>query len=143
MAKLQRDYAVNESIYQRLLQRLETAKISQTLEESDSGTKFRVLEPPRLPLIPVKPNKPLFVFGGLIVGLGLGVVLVYLLELSDNTIRSVDEARGFLDFPVIGSIGTIRPEELLMAERLRNSSSTSCNELMSTARSESRSLSSG
>lgn len=119
LAKLQRDYSVNDSIYQRLLQRLETAKISQTLEASENGAKFRILEPARLPLAPVKPNKPLFILGGLLVGIGLGVAVIYLLELSDNSIRSVDEARTVMEYPIFGSIATIRPEELLMGERIR------------------------
>lgn len=119
LAKLQRDYAVNESIYQRLLQRLETAKISQTLEASENGTKFRILEPARLPLVPVKPNKPLFLIGGAVVGIVLGLILVYLLELNDNSIRSVQEAGTIMEYPIFGSISTIRTEELLMGERLR------------------------
>jgi polysaccharide biosynthesis transport protein len=119
LAKLQRDYSVNESIYQRLLQRLETAKISQTLEESDNGTKFKILEPARLPLVPVKPNKPMMIIGGLIVGFGLGVVLIYLIEMSNTSIRTMDEARNLLELPVFAAISTIRTEELLMGERLK------------------------
>lgn len=119
LAKLQRDYSVNESIYQRLLQRLETAKISQTLEESDNGTNFKILEPARLPLEPVKPNKPLMIIGGLIVGIGLGAVLIYLIEMSNTSIRTMDEARNLLELPVFAAISTIRTEELLMGERLK------------------------
>jgi polysaccharide biosynthesis transport protein len=119
LAKLQRDYAVNESIYQKLLQRLETAKISETLEASSNGTKFRILEPARLPLEPVKPNKTLFLIGGLIVGAGIAALLVYLIEMSNNSFRNVEEARNILELPIYGSIGAIRSEELLMGERLR------------------------
>jgi len=79
MRKLQRNYAVNDRIYQQLLQRLETAKRAKTLEKSDSGTKFRILEPARLPLEPIKPNKLLFVIGGLITGIALGFVIIYIL----------------------------------------------------------------
>jgi uncharacterized protein involved in exopolysaccharide biosynthesis len=119
MSKLQRDYTVNEGIYQRLLQRLETAKISQTLEDTENIMKFKVLEPARLPLEPVKPNKPLFIIAGLILGVGLGVILIYVIELSNTSIRTLEEARNLLELPIFGSIATIRPEELLMGERLR------------------------
>lgn len=119
LAKLQRDYMVNESIYQKLLQRLETAKISQTLEESNDGTKFRILEPARLPLEPVKPKKILFMFAGLMIGVGLGAVAVYLLEFGNNAFRNLEEARNYLEYPIFGSISTIRTDELLMGERLR------------------------
>lgn len=119
LARLHRDYNVNATIYQTLLQKLETARISQTLEQSDKGTKFRVLEPARLPLKPAKPNKPLILLGGLILGIGMGSVLIYILELSDDSLRTVEEARYLLELPILGSIMTIRPEQLIAQERLR------------------------
>lgn len=118
LARLSRDYQVNERIYEALLQRLETAKISETLEQSDQGPKFRILEPARLPLTPVKPRKPLIVLGGFIVGFILSGLLIYLLELSDASIRSLDEARLMLDLPIFGSIPPIRPEELMIEKSL-------------------------
>lgn len=119
LARLQRDYAVNDKIYQSLSQRLETAKISEMLEESDKGTKFKILEPARLPLEPVKPKKFLILLGGFIVGIALGCGLVYMLEFNDTSIRSVDEARLMLEFPILASIQPIQPEELFTEERLR------------------------
>jgi len=119
LAKLQRDYQVNSELYQKLSERLETAKISQTLEKSDKGTKFKVLEPARLPLVPAKPNKPLFMIGGIFIGLALGVVLIYLIDNSDTSIRNADEARRLLEMPILGAISPIRPEELLLGERLK------------------------
>lgn len=119
MTQLQRDYNVNAQIYQTLLSRLETAKISQTLESADKGVKFRILEPARLPLRPVKPNKLLILLGGLVSGAILGIVLVYLRELSDNSIKNVDEAHQLFDLPIFGAIATIHTEELLLGERLK------------------------
>ncbi|OGW82194.1 MAG: hypothetical protein A3G33_10740 [Omnitrophica bacterium RIFCSPLOWO2_12_FULL_44_17] len=123
LSKLQRDYAVNARIYESLLQKLETAKISQTLENSDKGTKFRILEPARLPLSPIKPNKPLILLAGLFIGLILGGVIIYVLELNDNSIKNIDEATLLLDFPIFGAIATIRPEELIMEQKLRSEAS--------------------
>ena len=119
LSKLQRDYMVNANVYESLLQRLETAKISETLENSEKGPKFRILEPARLPLEPVKPRKILVVLGGFVVGLLIGAAVVYLLELSNTSIRTIDEARSLLEFPVFGSIPPINPEELMIQESLR------------------------
>ncbi len=119
LSKLQRDYMVNDRIYESLLQRLETAKISETLEQSDKGTKFRILEPARLPLEPVKPRKPLIVTGGFIIGIALGCGLIYLMEMSDTSIRSLDEARAIFELPIFGTIPPIRAEELVIEESLR------------------------
>ena len=119
LARLQRDYIVNDRIYSSLLQRLETAKISQTLEQSDKGTKFQILEAARLPIEPVKPKKLLIVLGGLVIGLAFGGALIYLLEMSDTSIRSLEEARTVLEFPIFGIIPPIRIEELLVEESMR------------------------
>ncbi len=119
LAKLQRDYMVNDQIYESLLQRLESAKISETLEQSDKGTKFRILEHARLPIEPVKPRKTLIIIGGLIIGLALGCGLVYFLEMSDTSVRSLDEARNILELPIFGVIPPIQLEELLIEESLR------------------------
>ena len=54
---LARDMRVNENIYNMLLQKLETAKITQRLEASKEGTRYTVIDPPRLPLTPSKPKK--------------------------------------------------------------------------------------
>ncbi|MBI1977139.1 MAG: hypothetical protein HYS55_00110, partial [Candidatus Omnitrophica bacterium] len=93
LAKLQRDYMVSANVYESLLQRLETAKLSETLEEAEKGPKFKILEPARLPLEPVKPRKVLVVLGGFLVGLLVGGAVVYLLDLSNTSIRTLDEAR--------------------------------------------------
>lgn len=119
LTKLRRDYDVDERMYSSLLQRLETAKISQTLEKSDKGTKFMVLEPARLPLVPVKPNKPLIIIAGVMLGMGLGLVLIFLIELSNNSIRNLDEARLLLEMPIFGAIATIHPDELIAGERFK------------------------
>lgn len=123
LARLTRDYMVNANIYESLLQRLETAKLSETLEESEKGPRFRILEPARLPLEPVKPRKILVILGGFVVGLLLGAGAVYLLDLSNTSIRTLDEARNILEFPVLGSIPPIHPEDLLIQESLRRSGS--------------------
>lgn len=119
LAKLQRDYQVNNSIYQQLAQKLETAKISQTLENSDKGLKFKTLEPARLPLLPVKPNRVLIMLAGFFAGAGLGVILIFIIELSNTSIRNVEEAEQLLELPIFGAIATIKPEELILGERLR------------------------
>ena len=119
LSRLTRDYMVSANIYESLLQRLETAKLSETLEESEKGPKFKILEPARLPLEPVKPRRILIVLGGFVVGLLMGAAAIYLLDLSNTSIRNLDEARTLLEFPILGSIPPINPEELMVQESLR------------------------
>ncbi len=115
-----RDAQVNESIYNMLLQRLETAKITQRLEASKQGTRYTVLDPPRLPLKPVSPNKPLIVFIGVFLGTAAGIGLVLLMEFTDHSILSIDEAKEFLEYPILGGISKILTEEDIAVSRSRS-----------------------
>ncbi len=115
-----RDVGVNESIYNSLLQRLETAKITQRLQSSKEGTRYTILEPPRIPLQPISPNIPLVVFLGLFLGLGSGVGLVFVSEFLDKSFLDVQEASIFLGVPLLGAISKINTVELLALEKEKN-----------------------
>ncbi len=104
---LARDVRVNEIIYNMLLQKLETAKITQRLEASKEGTRYTVLDPPRLPLRPIQPNKALVFMLGAVIGLAAGFGLVLLIEFTDTSFLGVDEAKSFLKSPILGAISKI------------------------------------
>ena len=116
-ATMPEDAKVNEKLYNMLLQRLETAKITKRLEASKEGTRYIILEPPRLPLDPIKPNKILVMFLGLFMGAGLGIGLVLLFEFTDHSFLGIDEAKEFLDLPIIGGISRILTQEDVAREK--------------------------
>jgi len=112
-----RDIAVNERIYNMLLQRLETAKITRRLEASQEGTRYTILDPARLPLKPIKPNKILTALMGLFIGAIFGIGIVFGVEFFDRSFLSVDEAKAFLSAPVLGAISKITTQRELEEER--------------------------
>jgi polysaccharide chain length determinant protein (PEP-CTERM system associated) len=57
LTRLNRDYNINKENYQELVQRLESAKISERADEAGDNLKFRVVEPPKVPLFPVGPKR--------------------------------------------------------------------------------------
>ncbi len=115
-----RDEGVNQRLYNELLNRLETAKITQRLESSKEGTRYTILDPARLPLKPAKPNKPLLLVMGAFLGLCAGVGLVFTVEMFDHSFLGIDEAKTFLELPIFGAISKIITEEDLRAQKLRN-----------------------
>jgi len=114
---LARDAAVNEDIYNMLLQRLETAKITQRLQSSKEGTKYTIIDPPRVPLDPIKPNRFLVAVAGLILGAVMGFGLVVATEFLDKSFLDVEEAKEFLGVPLLGAISKINTEETMRQER--------------------------
>ncbi|MBU1995926.1 MAG: hypothetical protein KKF78_02085 [Candidatus Omnitrophica bacterium] len=111
------DEGVNTTIYNMLLSRLETAKITQRLQSSKEGTKYTILDLPRVPLDPVKPNKILVALAGLFGGLGLGIALVMGLEFLDSSFIDVEETKQFLGVPLLGAISKIYTLDGLKVER--------------------------
>lgn len=105
MAQLNRDYQVNQSNYQKLLERRETAKLSGDLSSATDMLTFRVIDPPTVPLTPAGPNRPrLFsiVFAGALVA---GLVVALLLSQIRPTFLSQASLRDVTGIPVLGSIG--------------------------------------
>jgi len=115
-----RDADVTKKLYNTLLERLETAKITQRLESSKEGTRYTILDPARLPLKPVKPNKLMVLFMGLAIGAGAGIGLVFLMELFDHSFLGIDEARTFLELPIFGAVSKIVTEDDIRTQKLHN-----------------------
>lgn len=63
-----------------------------------------ILDKAELPRWPISPNKKKNVMMGFILGLGLGVGVVLLIEFLDNTIKTPEDVAKYVDLPVIGTI---------------------------------------
>jgi uncharacterized protein involved in exopolysaccharide biosynthesis len=116
---LARDMRVNENIYNMLLQKLETAKITQRLEASKSGTRYTIIDPPRLPLRPVKPNKFKVVLLGLFAGMASGAGLVFGREFMDRSFMDIEDAKENLELPILGAISRLTTQEEIDKEKYR------------------------
>jgi len=115
-----RDFSVNETIYNTLLQRLETAKITQRLQSSQEGTKYTIIDPPRVPLAPIEPNVPLVIVIGLFLGTVVGGGLILMFEFLDRSFLDVQEASEFLGVPLLGVISKINTVESLYEVKEKN-----------------------
>ena len=106
LARLDRDYNINQERYRALLQRREQASMGQRVEGRER-VQFRVLEPARLPTSPSGPNRPLLYAGVSVAGLGGGLGIALLLALARPVFvdrRSLSAASGF---PVLGTVSLI------------------------------------
>lgn len=114
-----RDKNINEKIYNMLLEKLETAKITQRLEASKQGTRYTVLDPPRLPLKPAGPNKVKVIFLGFLMGSCAGTGFVFGREFFDQSFIDIEDAKANLSLPVLGGISRITTQEELDREKRR------------------------
>jgi polysaccharide chain length determinant protein (PEP-CTERM system associated) len=105
--RLDRDYGMNKDQYQELLKRRESARLSEEVDQTADDVKLKVIEPPRVPLTPIGPNRILYASVALGVSLAAGGGFAFLLAQINPRFNSSDELKEFAKLPVIGSVSLV------------------------------------
>jgi len=109
LKRLNRDYEVNRAQHQQLLQRLESARLSESAEASTENVKFRIIEPAVLPLIPTGPKRVLYMTAALIGALGAGLALAIVLGQLKPVFLSRAMLKEVTGLQVLGTISFLEP----------------------------------
>jgi polysaccharide biosynthesis transport protein len=107
LADLARGYDQSKANYDELLKKKNESAMATSMELLQQGERFRVLDPPSLPLKPEFPNRLKFCGMGLGVGLALAVGVVIAFEMLDDRLYSEKELKELLPVPVISEIPII------------------------------------
>ncbi|HPY96108.1 MAG TPA: polysaccharide biosynthesis tyrosine autokinase [Candidatus Cloacimonadota bacterium] len=100
LARLQRNYQIDERIHLLLTEKYEDAKVA---EQAKMGN-IRILDRAVLPSAPIKPNKKMNLLVGFVLGLGLGIGAAMILNSMDTKIRTLDDVERYIKVPVFGTI---------------------------------------
>jgi polysaccharide chain length determinant protein (PEP-CTERM system associated) len=117
LQRLDRDYEVHKLNYTELVQRRETARISEDVEEGTEQVKFRIIEPPYVPIKPSFPNRVLFDLAVLVVALGIGYGLSLLVSLFQPVYSSPNEIRRNINIPLLGAVKQFDTDDVLSSRR--------------------------
>jgi uncharacterized protein involved in exopolysaccharide biosynthesis len=104
---LDRDYDIIKKNHDELVERRESANLSQAADDQADRTQFRIVDPPQVPLNPSFPNFPVMFSLVLLVSIGAGVALPIAIELIRATFSSALKLRD-LGLPVIGAVTYVR-----------------------------------
>ncbi|MGE3667580.1 MAG: GNVR domain-containing protein, partial [Steroidobacteraceae bacterium] len=126
LARLNRDYDQVRQQYNELVQRRETALLSEQADRTGT-VKFDVIEPPAAPIEPVSPNRPQLLMMVLVVALGAAGGVTWLLNQLRpvfHTVRALTETTGQPVFAAISRTWVDRHRQQRKLEFLKFSAAT-------------------
>ena len=87
--------------------RSEESTVEILSERAKDRTQYKIIEPARVPLAPVWPDRRKIMVMGVLLGIILGGAAVFLAEIVDNSFRTVDDVEEMLRLPVLAAIPRI------------------------------------
>jgi polysaccharide chain length determinant protein (PEP-CTERM system associated) len=113
--RLTRDYETEKEAYDSLLAKANSAALSTKVEERQIGEQFKIIEAARTPVRPLGVDRLQLNVVGTLAGLGVGLLLAFLLELRDRSFWRPEDIVEVLKLPVIALV----PRVLSDADRRR------------------------
>ncbi len=118
LKRLTRDYGINKKNYDALVSRRESAKMAERADAAGDSVSFKIIEPPRLPAFPASPKRKLLSVGVLLLALGAGGVLAFLLSELHPVVFDTRSLRKVSGYPVFGSVSRVWTPALLFKRKL-------------------------
>jgi polysaccharide biosynthesis transport protein len=115
LADLTRGYDQSKANYDDLLKKKNGSEMATSMEQMQQGEKFKMLDPPSLPIKPYFPDRKKLCGIGLGVGLALGIVVLCGFEMVDDRLHTEREIRSLLPVAIISEI----PEIVIPSEERR------------------------
>ncbi len=117
---LTRDYDTQKESYRQLLAKSENSRVAADLERKQIGEQFRILDPARVPIRPISPNRRKINGLGAALGLFLGLGVAVLLEFRSSSFRSEADVVELLNLPVLALVPLVETAADLRARRRRH-----------------------
>lgn len=102
--EITRDHTTAQTFYDDLLNKMNQSKMATELEKQQEGEQFRVMDEPNLPDQPFSPKRGLYILGGILAGLLVGLGLAGTLEYRDTTLRNERDIWAFTQLHTLALI---------------------------------------
>jgi polysaccharide biosynthesis transport protein len=119
LSDLTRGYDQSKANYDELLKKKNESAMATSMELLQQGERFRIIDPPSLPVRPDFPNRLKFCLIGLGFGLALGTVVAGSFEMMDDRIYDENQFEKLLPVGVIAEIPAIPSAADRQGERRR------------------------
>lgn len=115
-ARLNRDYTVTRAQYTALAERLEKARVGEEADAS-GAVRFEVIDPPNAAFDPVSPKRLLLIAAILVMGVGAGISIAYLLNLLQPVFHNSRTLSAATGLTVLGAVSLSLSDAELAAQR--------------------------
>jgi len=120
MTRLNRDYDVIRRNYDQLVQRRETASISEDVDVNASLAVFRIIDPPRVSPTPIFPNRLALIPMALVAAMAAGAFACFGMAQAFPTILDARDLRRITERPLLMSISMLTDAASKHKARLSN-----------------------
>jgi uncharacterized protein involved in exopolysaccharide biosynthesis len=104
--------------YNDMMQKIMDAQVAFGLDQDQKGERFTLVDPPRLPERPFKPNRYAILLISVVLGFGAGIALAALRETNDDAVRLFDQLEQATDLPVLAAIPVIVTDKDRLRKKL-------------------------
>jgi polysaccharide chain length determinant protein (PEP-CTERM system associated) len=123
LLSIQRDYDNIQAIYESLRNRQLEAEISVNMEKKQQGEQFQIIDSAKIPEKPVAPNLKKLFLATIVLGLGFGCGIVFLLEYMHKSYKNIEAVESALGLPVLATVPAILQPKDQLKQRINNYSS--------------------
>src|SRR5215207_1641599 len=113
LRELQREAEANRTLYETYLARSKEATAQETLEMPDS----RIVTKASVPIRPSSPKTMLILGLAIMLGLGAGAVLAFLIDYLDGRVKTLEQAEAISGVPALAAVPSINARELAARAR--------------------------
>jgi len=117
--KLDRDYEVLKTQYDKLLADREEIRLRGEVKTETGAVQFRVIQPPSTPTAPTAPNRPLLLLGVLVRAIAAGIGVAFALGQLKGSFSTAARLERAIGLPVAGSISQVRSAAQQAVEKQR------------------------
>jgi len=104
LTELSRDYAINKELYEDLLRRQESARLSMSLSAEKQGVLFSIQEPANFPILPTGLRFMHIALMGIVLGLALPIFYLVAFLKLDPRIRTSSAITDLLELPLLTTV---------------------------------------
>jgi uncharacterized protein involved in exopolysaccharide biosynthesis len=105
--RLQSEVTRYRDLFNLFMQHSQYAAIDQSAKKVEAQSKYMIVQPASVPLSPISPNRKNMALLGLVLGIALGVSVIVLMELLDDSYKTVEQVQESLNILVLATIPRI------------------------------------